>query len=73
LSGKICPVCDGRTVVRYEDALDTSNPELCPACFGSGRAGNPARRAVMWLAMGLGTSVGLGCTLLVFILEGGLK
>jgi hypothetical protein len=31
------------------------------------------RRAVMWLSMGLGASVGLGCTLLVFILEGGLK
>ena len=53
MSGKICPVCDGRTVVRYEDALDTSNPELCPACSGSGRAGNPARRAVIWLAIGL--------------------
>jgi hypothetical protein len=30
-------------------------------------------RAVMWLAMGLGASVGLGCTLLVFILMGGLR
>jgi hypothetical protein len=29
--------------------------------------------AVMWLAIGLGASVGLGCTLLVFILMGGLK
>jgi Na+(H+)/acetate symporter ActP len=29
--------------------------------------------AVMWLAIGLGASVGLGCTLLVFILMGGLR